>query len=158
MAEVAKKIFGYHVIRPLGEGAGSCIYSVRDPRDGRTYALKHVVRAADKDIRFVEQLQAEHTASENVRHPGLRRTFELKIAKNLLLKTTEAALVMELFEGRTLVEAKPHDMLECIDVFIRTADALHALHVAGFVHCDLKPANILLNSQRDVKVIDLGQA
>src|SRR5690242_11877938 len=83
-----KSLFGYHVIDLIGQGAGSLIYAVSDPASGQLYALKHVVRKTDKDLRFIEQLEAEHAVGQLVRHPGLRRTFDLKISKTLLLKVT----------------------------------------------------------------------
>ncbi|HYO07516.1 MAG TPA: serine/threonine-protein kinase [Tepidisphaeraceae bacterium] len=153
-----KALFGYDVIAPIGEGAGSSIYAVSEPVTGQIYALKHVVREKDKDIRFVEQLEAEHEVGQLVRHPSLRRTVDLKINKNLLLKVNEAALIMELFDGRPLEFVKPRTLIGQVEVFIQTARALDALHALGYVHCDLKPNNILLNEAGEVKVIDLGQA
>ncbi len=55
---VPKSLYGYDVIDLIGHGAGSTIYAVSDPRTGQLYALKHVVRNKDKDIRFIEQLEA----------------------------------------------------------------------------------------------------
>ena len=153
-----KSLFGYDVLDLIGEGAGSLIYAVSDPRDNHLYALKHCIRKNEKDIRFIEQLEAEHEVGQRVRHPGLRRTYDLKINKNLLFKVTDAALIMELFDGRPLEFAKPATLLGLIDIFIKTARALDSLHSLGYVHCDLKPNNILLNTEGEVKVIDLGQA
>src|SRR3954471_11783367 len=89
-----KSLFGYDVIDLIGEGAGSTIYAVSDPRDNHLYALKHVIRKDEKSIRFVEQLEAEHEVGQAVRHPGLRRTYDLKINKSMLFKVTDAALIM----------------------------------------------------------------
>jgi eukaryotic-like serine/threonine-protein kinase len=152
-----KSLFGYDVIGQIGEGAGSLIYAVSDPATKHLYALKHVVRRNDKDIRFVEQLEAEHEVGKQVRHPGLRKTFDLKINKNLLFKVQDAALVMELFDGRSMEWHKPGSIHALVDVFIQTAKALDALHLMGYVHCDLKPNNILIDDKLRVKVIDLGQ-
>jgi serine/threonine-protein kinase len=153
-----KSLFGYDVLDRIGEGAGSVIYAVSDPKDNHLYALKHVVNDGDKTIRFIEQLESEHEVGQLVRHPGLRRTYDLRYTKTLLFKVTEAALIMELFDGRMLEFAKPQTILGQVDIFIKTAKALDALHCLGYVHCDLKPNNILLNEAGDVKVIDLGQA
>ena len=153
-----KTLFGYHVIGLIGHGAGSTIYAVSNPSTGQVYALKHVVRRKDKDLRFVEQLEAEHAVGQLVKHPGLRRTIDLKINKTMLMKVTEAALVMELFDGRPLEFVKPPTLLGLVDVFIATAKALDSLHSLGYVHCDLKPNNIMLGENFAVKVIDLGQA
>ncbi len=153
-----RRLFGYDVVKPIGRGAGSTIYLVRGPLDGRTYAMKHVVRTEDKDIRFVEQLQAEHEAGQRVRHPGLRRTLEIFVTRNLFRRVTEAGLLMELFDGKPLDVAKPSSVRKQVSIFIRAARALDALHCLGFVHCDLKPSNILVADDGAVKVIDLGQA
>jgi serine/threonine-protein kinase len=158
-AAAPKSLFGYDVLDLIGEGAGSLIYAVSDPdRAHHLYALKHVIRKNEKSIRFVEQLEAEHEVGQLVRHPGLRRTFDLKINKNLLFKVTDAALVMELFDGRPLEFVNPRSLLAQLDIFIQTAKALDALHALGYVHCDLKPNNILVDEKGTVKVIDLGQA
>jgi len=152
------RLFGYDVAKPIGQGAGSVIYLVRSASDGRPFAMKHVVRTDEKDIRFVEQLQAEHEAGRSARHPGLRRTIELFITRSLLRRVTEAGLLMEMFEGHPLDVAKPSNVLKQVSIFIRAARALEALHASGFVHCDLKPSNILVADDGAVKVIDLGQA
>lgn len=151
-------LFGYNVIDYIGEGAASDIYSVSDPNTRQLYALKHVVRKTDKHTRFIEQLEAEHEVGQRVRHPGLRRTFDLKFNRSMLFKVTEAALIMELVDGRPLEFNLPGTLPEVVDIFIHTARALDALHGMGFVHCDLKPNNILVDTAGHVKVIDLGQA
>jgi serine/threonine-protein kinase len=151
-------IGGYEIIRLIGEGAGSLIYAASDPNTRQVYALKHVIRKHEKDVRFVEQLETEHEVGRQVRHPGLRRTFDLKINKNILFKVVDAILVMELFDGRPLEFNVPKTLGSIVDVFIKVADALDSMHTMGYVHCDLKPNNILLNDKLDVKVIDLGQA
>jgi serine/threonine-protein kinase len=153
-----KTLFGYDVIDKLGEGAGSTIYAVSDPTTHHLYALKHVLNNGDKTLRFVEQLEAEHAVGQLVRHPGLRRTIDLKYNKNLLRKIIDAALIMELFDGRMLEFVRLESILAQIDLFIKTAKALDALHALGYVHCDLKPNNIMVNDVGEVKVIDLGQA
>lgn len=152
-------LFGYQVVDFIGEGAGSRIYSVVHPSTGQAYALKHVLPKVDKDARFVEQLETEFDVGRQVNHAGLRRSLDLKTTKTLFRKVTEAALVLELFDGVPLERRLPEKIAQLVEVFIHTADALAALHAQGYVHCDLKPNNILFNAEtRRVKVIDLGQA
>ena len=155
---MAQKLLHYDVIERLGEGAGSTIYAVSDPATGQIYALKHVVRSLTKDIRFVEQMEQEFEISRQFVHPNLRRTYELKINRKMMLKVAEAFLLMELVDGRALDVRKPKDLLEGIDTFIKTAAGLQAMHNMGFVHCDIKPNNILRGEDGTVKVIDFGQS
>jgi eukaryotic-like serine/threonine-protein kinase len=155
---MGQKLLGYDIIDKLGEGAGSVIFSASDPATGRHVALKHVVRDAQKDIRFVEQMETEFEISRQFNHPNLRRTYELKINKTLLMKVNEAFLIMELFEGTPLDQNPPRTTLECLDVFIQVAQGLRYMHQLGYVHCDLKPNNILRSNSGMVKVIDYGQS
>lgn len=155
---MAQKLLHYDVIERLGEGAGSTIYAVSDPATGQIYALKHVIRSLTKDIRFVEQMEQEFEISRQFVHPNLRRTYELKINRKMMLKVAEAFLLMELVDGRALDVRKPKDLLEGIDTFIKAAAGLQAMHNMGFVHCDIKPNNILRGEDGTVKVIDFGQS
>jgi serine/threonine-protein kinase len=153
-----RSLFGYEVIDFLGEGAGSMIYAASDPITHQLYAIKHVAVKVEKDQRFVEQLVNEFEIGQKVQHPALRRCIDIKLSKTLLRKVTEAALVMEMVEGTSCESRPPTDMKILVDVFQQTATALAALHSQNFVHCDLKPNNILVTTDKKVKIIDLGQA
>ena len=153
-----KTIFDYDVIDFIGEGAASQIYAVSDPKTKQLYALKHVVRKTEKDSRFIEQLENEFNVGKAVVHENLRRIFDYKANRSLLLKVNEAILLMELFDGVPLESSLPRALPALIQVFIDTGKGLESLHKLGYVHCDLKPSNILINNAGKIKVIDLGQA
>lgn len=155
---MAQKLLHYVVLERLGEGARSTIYAVQDPTTRQQFALKHVVRNDTKDIRFVEQMETEFEISRQFVHPNLRRTYDLKIHKSMLLKVTEAFLVMELVHGQVLDQRLPASMIDIVDIFIQTANGLKAMHQLGFAHCDIKPNNILRDDEGNVKVIDFGQS
>jgi serine/threonine-protein kinase len=155
---MGQKILHYDVLERIGEGARSVIYSVTDPNTRQTFALKHVELKEPKDIRFIEQMEAEYAISKDFTHPNLRRTFDLKIVKTILLKVTDAYLLMELVEGKPLDVRPPTEMLDIVDTFIQSAHGLKAMHNLGYAHCDIKPNNILRNDRGKVKVIDYGQS
>jgi len=155
---MVQKLLNFDVLERLGEGARSTIYAVMDPLTRQTYALKHVTRADPKDIRFIEQMENEYTISKQFTHPNLRRSYDLKINKTLLLKVAEAFLIMELFNGKALDVYLPPSLLDIIDTFIQSAHGLKAMHVMGYAHCDIKPNNILRDDKGQVKVIDFGQS
>lgn len=158
MSAIPQKLFGYDVLECLGEGAKSTIYRVSDPTTHKIFALKHVVRSLQKDIRFVEQMETEFEISRQFNHPNLRRTFELKINKKLMLKTAEAFLLMEFVEGQTLDIRPPRSLLDTIDTFIQVAQGMKAMHAMGYVHCDMKPNNVIRSDSGVVKIIDFGQS
>jgi eukaryotic-like serine/threonine-protein kinase len=155
---MAQKLLHYDVLERLGEGARSTIYAVRDPDTGKIFALKHVVRAEQKDIRFIEQMETEYDISRQFTHPNLRKSYELKINKTMLLKPAEAFLLMELVDGKPLDVRLPSNMIDIVDTFIQAAQGLKAMHAMGYAHCDIKPNNILRNDQGVVKIIDFGQS
>ncbi|HSI35960.1 MAG TPA: serine/threonine-protein kinase [Tepidisphaeraceae bacterium] len=153
-----RSLFGYDVIDYIGQGAGSLIYVVSDPRSNQLYALKHVERKTDKHARFVDQLVNEYEVSKRLSHPNLRKALDMKETKTWLGKVTEAVLVLELFDGSPLETNPPASALEAVQIFIQVAKGLEALHQSGYVDCDLKPNNILVAADGHVKVIDFGQA
>jgi len=155
---MAQKLLNYEVLERLGEGARSTIYAVMDPLTKNTFALKHVVREDTKDIRFIEQMENEFAISRQFTHPNLRRSYDLKIVKSMLLKVNEAFLIMELFHGKALDVYLPPSVVDIVDAFIQAAHGLKALHVMGYVHCDIKPNNIMRTDTGQVKVIDFGQS
>jgi serine/threonine protein kinase len=155
---MGQKLLQYEVLERLGEGARSVIYAVSDPRTRQVYALKHVVRAEKKDVRFIEQMETEYEVSHQFTHPNLRKSYELKVVRNIMMQPKEAFLLMELVDGRPLEVRPPRDMVEVVDTFIRAAHGLKAMHSLGYAHCDLKPNNILRSDSGMVKVIDFGQA
>jgi serine/threonine-protein kinase len=150
-------LFGYKVDSKLGEGAASTIWAVTDPKTRQKYALKHVMRKTDKDMRFVEQIQNEYEVSHQFTNPVLRKSIDLKIKKTLFFKISEAALVMEWCDGMPLDKQPPNGVAEVLAIMIQVARALDSMHFLGYVHCDMKPSNILTTEAGKVKVIDFGQ-
>lgn len=155
---VPSNLFGYDVVDLMGTGAGSRVYAVSQSTTGQLYVLKHVVVSKPKDERYITQLETEYEVGRQLNHPGLRRSVELKIVRSLLRKPLEAALVLELFDGSPMEFVLPGTCAPIIALFTQAADALASMHKAGFVHCDLKPGNILVSSEGTVKIIDFGQA
>jgi serine/threonine-protein kinase len=77
-------------------------------------------------VRFIDQLEAEFEVASKVRHPALRRCYDLKFNKTMLWKVTDAALIMELFEGEPLEFRLPDSLAAILDVFITRPGARFA--------------------------------
>lgn len=148
---------GYTVLERIGTGARSSIWHVADLRTGQVFALKRVRRRLDDDDRYLEQAQNEYNVSSKFNHPVLRKSYELrKIRKFFQLR--ELHVFMEYINGKTLQQLGPKGIDGTLNIFVRVAEGLDALHDLGYVHADMKPNNILITKEGDVKVIDFGQS
>jgi eukaryotic-like serine/threonine-protein kinase len=155
---VPSQLFGYEVVEYLGEGAASRIYAVSDPASRQVYALKHVICKNAKEQRFAEQLLNEYEVGKQMNNPLIRRVIDVKVNRTLLRRVADCALIMELVDGTPLDQRAHTPLPEILAIFSQVAKALAAMHAAGFIHCDLKPNNILICSDGTIKLIDLGQA
>lgn len=152
------KIPGFTIRKTLGTGARSTIYEARDDASGEIVALKRVLVEDDEDLRFVEQVETELKVSQQINHDYIRRCNRI-IKRRKLLKTSEILMSMELFNGVPLDSMSRLSLIDVMLLFRMTAQGLNEMHRAGFVHCDIKPNNILVNlAQAKIKIIDLGQS
>jgi eukaryotic-like serine/threonine-protein kinase len=147
---------GYEILGRLGRGAGAVISLARDGVRGRQVAIKHVVRNAPEDDRFIAQAENEFEIARGLDHPCLRQYFDLVRVKKWM-KVRELVLVMEYVAGERLEDKRPERLEALLTVFTHVAEGLRAMHQAGFVHADIKPNNILL-TRDGVKIIDFGQS
>jgi serine/threonine-protein kinase len=106
-------------------------------------------------LRRLEQLEREHLVTQQVHHPVLRcsvacyRTHQRGVL-------VEVALQLHWLEGPSLAEMPPRAAAEQAAFLTAVAGGLAALHQAGYVHGDVKPANILRDGQGRVSLIDFG--
>lgn len=156
MAKNIIDIDGYTIIRRLGTGARSVIYLAREEATKKRVAIKRAVLEAPEDTRIFKQIETEYKVSSQIDHPYIRKCYEL-IRSRKLLRTNELLMTMEFFDGQSLEEQKRLSLIDVLLVFRMVAIALNAMHEKGFVHCDIKPNNILFN-KNTIKIIDLGQS
>jgi serine/threonine protein kinase len=150
-------IGGFTILGRLGKGARSTIYRATDDEDGSEVALKRVVLEKPEDARVFEQTETEFKIASRIDHPYIRKCFKLQKIRSLF-RVREILLSMELFDGQTLEECPGLSLGDVLLIFRMVATGLNAIHQAGFIHCDMKPNNILLNRSGAIKIIDLGQS
>jgi serine/threonine-protein kinase len=157
MSKQTLDIDGFRIIKRIGTGARTAIYMAVDETTKQTVALKRAVLEAPADIRIFEQIQTEYKVARHIDHPYVRKCHKL-IKKRRLLRTQEMLLSMEMFYGRSLEDAPSLSLGDILLVFRMVATAINAMHQAGFVHCDIKPNNILMGKDGAIRIIDLGQS
>jgi len=148
----------YRIIEKLGVGAQTRVYRARYMPTGKDYTVKIVKIVNPEDAGFIELLKAEHAVGSSIDHPVIRKVFELRMLRQRF-RVRGAILFMEYVNGITLGQKEfnlPHD--EILRIFSESAHGLYAMHIAGWVHADLKPNNIMLAVDGAVKLIDLGQS
>jgi tetratricopeptide (TPR) repeat protein len=146
----------YRVKSLLGMGGMGAVYLVHDKDLDRDVALKLIRSDIAEDADTLERFKREIQLSSRVTHPNVLRVFDLGESDDIKF------LTMQFVDGRDLAtilkkQGKlPTDRL--IRVFRQVAEGLKAAHDQGVVHRDLKPQNIMIDSQDRVYVTDFGLA
>lgn len=150
-------ILGYTIQARIGRSASAELYSAFDS-DGQHVAIKHVRFGDARSTRMVAQLQNELEFSRVISHPGVRRVHSLEMELNAQGELAEAALVMEFIDGAPIRRLPGLSIGQSLAWFGQVAYALAAMHRCRFIHCDVKPGNILVMRDDRIKLIDLGQS
>lgn len=146
----------YRLEEQIGRGARSEIWRVSHERTGQTFCLKRVLRSPSEDDRFLRQAVVEYEYARRIEDPHVRQVISLRRFRRML-RVVELHLLMEHVDGVTLERRRPEQMPDHLALFRQVALGLAAMHDAGFLHCDIKPNNILISPDGSVRIIDLGQ-
>jgi len=157
MAKDILHVGGFNIIKRIGSGARSAIYLATEQQNGTTVAVKRVIFEKPEDFRVFEQVETEFKVAQRIDHPYLRKCYKLKKIRRIF-KVKELLLSMEYFDGQSLEDGPTLSLVDVLLVFRMVASGLNAMHQQGYVHCDIKPNNILLNKSGALKIIDLGQS
>jgi hypothetical protein len=145
----------YEVIGTLGCGATSRVDKARDTVLGRTVALKTLVHAFGAPTEQKQFLREAQIVSQ-LSHPSIVNLYDVGIEEGSV-----AYLVMEYVPGRTLQQVLSEGPIPFPRACAWAADLAGALtraHRAGIIHGDVKPANILVTEDGNVKLGDFGIA
>jgi len=144
----------YRLIERIDEGGAGEVWRARDERLDRDVAIK--LLGADADDAFRARFADEARRAAAVVHPNVVMVFDEGT------DGPDAFMVMELVPGKTLREIvaergplPPHEVSRLIR---QVAGALDAAHAAGVVHCDVKPANVIVDREGVAKLTDFGIA
>lgn len=157
MAKNILKVPGFDIVRRIGTGARSTIYLAIDEEDKTEVALKRVLYEKPEDTRIFEQCEAEFKIAKQIDDPYLRKCFKLRKTRSVF-KVKELIMSMEFLDGKTLEESPGLSLVDVMLIFRMVAGGLNAMHQHGYVHCDMKPNNIMINKSGSIKIIDLGQS
>ena len=140
----------------LGEGGMGAVYEVFDRERGEAVAMKTLLRA---DPTTIFQFKQEFRSLVDVTHPNLAGYYEMSRAGGVWFFTMELVAGVHLgvhLERERRQHGRERWLAALIDAMAQLANALVALHRAGKLHRDVKPANVLVSPSGRVVLVDLG--
>jgi serine/threonine-protein kinase len=144
----------YRLLERIDEGGAGEVWRARDEKLDRDVAIK--LLGADADDAFRARFADEARRAAAVVHPNVVVVFDEG------RDGADAFMVMELVHGKTLreivAERGPLPAHEVSRLIRQVAAALDAAHAAGVVHCDVKPANVIVDREGTAKLTDFGIA
>lgn len=151
----------YTIERELGRGAMGMVYLGRDPKIGRTVAIKTMLLAQEFEGDKLEEVKQrffrEAETAGRLNHPNIVTIYDVGEEEDLYY------IAMDYLKGDNLLSyCKPETLLPAKEIFeslTKVAEALDYAHRNNVVHRDIKPANIIYDRQTStLKVTDFGVA
>ncbi len=146
----------YEILEVVGAGGMSIVYKARCHRLNRNVAIKVLKPEFSNDKNFVTKFRIEAQASAGLSHPNIVNVYDVYDDDGIYF------FVMELVDGITLKEYIAQNgrlsMDLALDFAIQIASGLEAAHEGHIIHRDIKPQNIIVSKNGNVKVTDFGIA
>lgn len=140
----------YRVDATIAKGGMSLVYRCTDTRLDRTVAAKVILDSYADDEAFLQRFQREAKAMAALSSPHMVTIYDFG-ATYLIMEFVDGGTLRELLRERGPMP--PHAVVAVMEPILR---ALSVVHDAGMVHRDIKPDNVLINRQHQVKLSDFG--
>ncbi len=151
-----KTLLHYRILGRLGEGAMGVVWEAQDLKLHRTVALKCLSARTTSDPNARLRLLQEARASSQLDHPNICRIHSIEE-----LDDGQVVLVLSFHAGETLAAhiARAAIPLErAVSLASQLLSALGHAHAHGVIHRDVKPSNIIITPEDEVKMVDFGLA
>ncbi len=152
--KVVQKIGKYEIVAELGQGGMGVVYKARDPFINRLVALKTITPELVSDPEILKRFYREAQSAGTLQHPNIVTIYDLGEADG------RPYIAMEFIEGESLqsiINRRARIPLAAkLRLVQQFCEGLDHAHKHGFVHRDVKPANILVTNEGVVKVVDFG--
>ncbi len=155
MTSIPKTLGKYQVLGAIGRGGMGEVYKAFQPDLNRHVAIKTLLSGEQATPDFLERFQREARVAAGLAHPNIVPIFDFGSEGKLHY------LVMEYVEGRSLKDLLAEKRLDpesALKIAHTVARALQFAHERRIVHRDVKPANLLLDRQGRVRILDFGLA
>ena len=150
--------FRYELLEAIGEGGMAIVYKARDKKLNRYVAVKVLKKEFSDNEEIAQKFKSEATAIANLSHGNIVNVLDVGHEED---KNIEY-FVMEYVSGKTLKELISYNgklsYSTAMNIAMQIAKALDAAHYGNIIHRDVKPQNILITENGEVKVTDFGIA
>jgi serine/threonine protein kinase/Tol biopolymer transport system component len=149
------KLGNFEIVELLGRGGMGEVWRARDARLKRDVAIKVLPAGLARDPDRIARFEREARAASALNHPNIVAVHDIGCDSGIYW------IASELVRGDTLrraIEAGPLPAPRAIEIAVQVAAGLAAAHAAGLVHRDLKPDNIMVTRDGNVKILDFGLA
>ena len=157
-ASALQQVGRFTLLRQLGAGAMGAVYAAYDERLDRRVAIKLLHQAETAGTLQRQRVLREAQSLARIAHPNVVSIFE--VGEVVTGQGPEQVFIaMEFIEGTTLSEwqhKKPWP--EVLRMYLAAGRGLHAAHMAGLIHRDFKPDNVLVGKDSRPRVADFGLA
>ena len=146
----------YEITGRLGKGAMGVVYSARDAMMERTVAIKVMMTDLEDDPETSARFYREARSAGQLIHPNIITIFDMGQDDG------RPFIVMEFLDGETLnkylarPDAQPIEAK--IELMVQICQGLQAAHAHGIFHRDIKPGNLLVRANGELKIVDFGIA
>ncbi len=152
--QVPARFGTFMLLQLLGAGGMGGVYRARDEGLNREVAIKVMLKSLGDDPQFVETFQREAQAAARLNHRHIAQIYSFGQEKG------QPYIAMELVSGGSLdkmmAEQGPLDPTVAIHIGAQIAEGLSVAADAGMVHGDVKPENILFDTDKNAKLVDFG--
>ncbi|MEO7405187.1 MAG: protein kinase [Burkholderiales bacterium] len=156
--ELEWRIGKYPIVQEIGRGATSRVYLARDPAAEREVAVKVFFfdeRLSDQDQKLIRKaFLAEAALAGRLSHPHIAHIYDA------VSEPEYSYVVMELVNGSTLDDhceiANLLPLAKVVEIIFKCIRALDYAYQMGVIHRDIKPGNILISPEGEIKVSDFG--
>ncbi len=156
MYKPVQQIPGFQILKKLGQGAMATVFQAKQISLDRIVAIKVLPKRMSENKEFVDRFYREGRAAARLNHPNIVQAIDVGEAGGYHY------FVMEYIDGCTvydlIAEGKPIAEEEAVRIVLGVARALDHAHARGFIHRDVKPKNIMLTKENEVKLADMGLA
>lgn len=154
--QAGRRLGDFQLEKKIGQGGMGEVYRARQISLDRPVAVKVLTRGLASQPGFVERFQREAKAAANVVHPHIIQIYAYGIDNGTPYFAMEYVEGEDLQQRMRRVKKIPID--EIVDTMIAVASALGAAHEKSMIHRDVKPSNVMIDRQGNVKVMDFGLA